>query len=150
MGKCKERTCDPNVLVISLVWIEVDFVALQYEWLYQLLEELMMLYDVSEWLVVCSSPVRTITSLAFTRTGVLGLWRCTLMQRSSSEERLQSENPGGGGVRCGMYSVRSSFFWGIFCRASGGLVGGPESFGEVSALISSPLQLRHCLNDVHR
>lgn len=104
------RTCDPNVSVISLVWIEVDFVALQYEWLYQLFEELMMLYDVSEWLVVCSSPVRTITSLVFTRTGVLGLWRCTLMQRSSSEERLQSENPGGGGVRCGMYSVRCSFF----------------------------------------
>lgn len=55
MGKCKERTCDPNVLVISLVWIEVDFVALQYEWVYQLFEELMMLYDVSEWLVVLCS-----------------------------------------------------------------------------------------------
>lgn len=49
------RTCDPNVSVISLVWIEVDFVALQYERLYQLFEELMMLYDASEWLVVLCS-----------------------------------------------------------------------------------------------
>ena len=74
------------------------------------------------------SSLRTITNHVFTRTVVPDRWRCILIHSSSSGERLQGESMDTC-THAGREDGKNSVC--VLCRASGGLVGGPEMFGEV-------------------
>jgi len=99
--------------------------------------------DLHMWLAPFSPGRPHTVSLTFTSPTTLALVRIWNYNKS----RIHSYR---GARLVEMYLDAEIIFRGEIAKASGGLVGGPESFGEVSALISTPLQLRHCLNDVHR